>query len=318
MMKTQQTKGYFMVFIAGCLWGTNGMFSSWLREQGAESSTIAFLRLFTGALMLIPIMIIMAKGTNLFKIDKKGMIASLALGVFSQGLFNFTYAEAIAHVGVATSSVLAYTSPIFVCIMARIFFKENITPIKVLALVINIFGCTLTVTGGDFTAIQFSVYGAFMAVAAGFLYGLMTIISATTGAYHPLSIMFYSFVFGAAALAIIGNPWGNIVETATPTLFVTAAGYGLFATIGAYFIFMQGLKYDLEASKVPVVSSVETIVAAISGVFLFSESIGGMKLVGMVMVLASIAIMNLVKPKKEQQDRSEEDQEREKEKEALA
>ena len=99
MMKTQQTKGYFMVFIAGCLWGTNGMFSSWLREQGAESSTIAFLRLFTGALMLIPIMIIMAKGTNLFKIDKKGMIAGLALGVFSQGLFNFTYAEAIAHVG---------------------------------------------------------------------------------------------------------------------------------------------------------------------------------------------------------------------------
>lgn len=298
-MKKEQTKGYMMVLIAGCLWGTNGMFSSWLREQGAESSTIAFLRLFTGALMLIPIMLVMGKGTALFKIDRKGLLAALCLGVFSQGLFNFAYAEAIAHVGVATSSVLAYTSPIFVCIMARMFFKEPITPIKVLALGVNIIGCTLTVTGGDFTAIRFSVYGALMAVAAGFLYGLMTIISATTGDYHPLSIMFYSFVIGAATMVAVGNPWDNLVQTASPSLLLTAAGYGLFATIGAYFIFMQGLKYGLEASKVPVVSSVETIVAAITGVFLFSESLGGMKLLGIALVLGSIAIMNLVKPREQ-------------------
>lgn len=304
-----------MVLAAGCLWGTNGMFSSWLRGMGAESATIAFLRLFTGALMLIPIMLVIGRGSSLFKIDRKGLIAAFALGVFSQGLFNFAYAEAIAHVGVATSSVLAYTAPIFVCIMARIFFKENITPIKVLALAINVVGCALTVTGGDFTAIRFSVYGAFMAVAAGFLYGLMTIISATTGAYHPLSIMFYSFVIGAITMMCIGNPWGNIIEAGSPILFFTAAGYGLFATVGAYFIFMQGLKYDLEASKVPVVSSVETIVAALSGVFLFSETIGGMKLVGIGLVLVSIVIMNMVKPK---ETNHEAEKENEKEKEALA
>lgn len=284
-----------MVFIAGCLWGTNGMFSSWLRQLGAESAAIAFLRLATGALMLIPIMLVIGRGVGLFKLDAKGFCASLALGIFSQGLFNFSYAEAIAHVGVATSSVLAYTAPIFVSIMARIFFKEQITGVKVFALTLNIIGCALTVTGGDFSAVRFSVYGAFMAVAAGFLYGLMTIISATTGKYHPLSIMFYSFVFGSVCMTIMGNPFENIAEHAGVDLFLTAAGYGLFATVGAYFIFMQGLKYKLEASKVPVISSVETIVAAVSGVALFSETMGGMKLFGMALVLCSIAMMNLAK-----------------------
>ena len=54
---------------------------------------------------------------------------------------------------------------------------------------------------------------------------------------------------------------------------------------------------DLETSKVPVVCSVETIVASVTGVFLFNENLGGMKLLGIALVLCSIAVMNLVQPK---------------------
>lgn len=296
-IRNRQMKGYSLILIAGALWGTNGMFSSFLREYGAESAAIAFLRLALSVLLLVPIMLA-AGGSRIFKIDRRGIAASLILGVFSQALFNFAYAEGIDHVGVATSSVLAYTSPVFVCIMARIFFKERITWVKVTALCINIVGCTLTVTGGDFSAVRFSVYGAAMSVLAGFLYALMTIITTLTGGrYNPLTIMFYSFIFGSVTLGLIGNPWGNIAQAFSLPLIVTALCYGLFATVGSYFVFMKGVSMDLETSKVPVVCSVETIVASVTGVFLFNENLGGMKLLGIALVLCSIAVMNLVQPK---------------------
>ena len=294
--RPEQRIGYLMVLIAGCLWGTNGLFINILHDLGVPSATVAFMRLGNSAILLVPLMLAMG-GTKLFKIDKYGLLACLALGLFSQALFNFAYNEAVNNIGVAMAAVLAYTSPIFVCIMSRLFFKEKIGPIKIFALVVNVIGCALTVTGGDFTSVRFSVYGAAAAVLSGFLFALMTIISTTTTSYHPLTILFYSFVFGAAAMAFIAKPWETIAEAASLSLLFASVAYAFVATVGSYFIYLKGLAKKLETSKVPVVTSVETVVATCIGVFIYSEALGLVKLAGIGLVLASIAIMNMVKPK---------------------
>lgn len=297
MVKSQQKIGYLMVLIAGVLWGSIGFFVSILKSMGAESSTIAFLRIGVGAVLLIPLMYAMG-GKNIFKIDKKGMFICLALGTFCQAIFNFSYNESIKNIGVATASVMLYTSPIFVCIMSRIFFKEKIGPIKLIALAINVLGCVLTVTGGDFTAIKFSVYGVLTGILSGFLYALMTIISKpTTEKYNSLTIIFYSFVFGAIVLAVITRPWENLSRIININFTMTAIGYGLVPSVGSYFFYMKGIKKNLETSKVPVIASIETVVAAFIGIVALHEPIGLFKIFGIVCVILSIAVMNMVKPK---------------------
>ena len=291
-MKSDKTKGYFMILIAGILWGSIGFFVSILNSLGADSYCIAFLRIGVGAVLLVPIMIL-SGGLKLFKIDRRGLIAALVLGLFSQALFNFSYNEAISNVGVATASVLLYTSPVFVCIMSRIFFKENIGPVKYLALAINIVGSVFTVTGGDFSTINFSVYGVIAGVSAGFLYGLMTIVSSTTDKYHPLTILFYSFLFGSIALAVVVRPWETLSGVADVRFVLAAIGYGLIPTVGSYFFYMHGLAKKLETSKVPVIASIETVVAAFIGIIVFNESAGLWKILGICCVILSISIMNL-------------------------
>lgn len=297
MVKSQQKTGYLMVLIAGILWGSIGFFVSILKSLGAESSTIAFLRIGVGAVLLIPLMYSMG-GKNIFKIDKKGIFICLILGIFCQAIFNFSYNESIKNVGVATASVMLYTSPIFVCIMSKIFFKEKIGPVKLIALAINVFGCILTVTGGDFTAIRFSVYGVLAGILSGFLYALLTIISKpTTEKYNSLTIIFYSFVFGAIVLAVITRPWENISCVINFKFAMAAIGYGLIPSVGSYFFYMNGIAKKLETSKVPVVASIETVVAAIIGIFVFNESSGLFKIIGIGCVILSIVIMNMVKLK---------------------
>lgn len=304
-MSLQQKKGYLMILTAGILWGSIGFFTTVLKQMGAEAATVAFLRIGVGAVILIPLMVAM-QGRKLFLIDGKGLAMCLILGIFCQALFNFAYTESVNRVGVATASVLLYTSPIFVTVMARVFFKEKIGKVKLIALFMNVLGCIMTVTGGDFSSVHFSVYGVAAGVAAGFLYAMMTILSTLMHDYEPLTVVFYSFVFGAAVLGIFSGSFENIVQIASPVFVLAAAGFGLIPTVGSYFFYMKGLAQRLETSKVPVVASIETVVAAAIGVLVFQEGLSVGKFAGICCVLASIAVMNLfVKDKKSEADQIE-------------
>lgn len=300
----QRQIGYVMIFVAGALWGCIGIFVSILTKLGAASVLIAFLRIAVGFILLIPL-VISVSGKNGFKIDLQGLMLCLVLGVFSQAFFNITYIESIENVGVATASVLLYTAPIFVTAMSAIFLKETLTKQKIVALAINVLGCTLTVTGGNFNSINFSVHGVVMGISAGFLYALMTIFGKITSSknYNPVTIVFYSFLFGSIVLAFFAKPWDSIQGLINVRFIMVAIGFGLIPTAGSYFFYMKGLSKNLQASKVPIIASVETVVAAIIGMGFLGEARGFIKIVGILCVVLSISVMSK-QPKQEEQDKS--------------
>ena len=294
MTNIQKERGYLEIFMAGCLWGSIGIFVNLLSGLGINSGTAAFIRIFSGAVLLIPVMMLRG-GLQLMRIDRKGLLICTILGVFSQALFNFSYNMSINDVGMATASVLLYTSPIFVCMMSAVFFREHIGAAKAAALAVNIAGCVLTVTGGNFSELTFSALGVMAGVGAGFFYGLMTIISMPiTGRYDPLTILFYSFLSGSAVLAVMVRPWETIGDiSGLLPVFAASAAYGAIPTVGAYMLYMRGLSKKPATSKVPVIASVETVVAALIGILVFTEDVTLYKLIGILCVMISIFIMNM-------------------------
>lgn len=291
-MRKHFNKGYIYVFIAGCLWGTLGLFVNFLGGYGISGATVVFLRMSTATLWIIPV-ILATGGTRLLQIDSKGLLVCAVLGIVCQALFNYAYTEAISSIGIATAAVLLYTSPVFVSIMSRIFFKEAIGARKVAGLFINIVGCALTVTGGNLGTVDFLGYGVLIGIAAGFLYSLLTIFGTIVKDYDTTTVTFYSFLFAAVTMGFTANPWSEMAAALSPSFVVTAFAYGLITAVVAYFVYMRGLSMNLETSKVPVIASVETVVAAIIGFAVFQEDISFGKVVGIGLVLASIAIMNL-------------------------
>lgn len=294
--------GYVMIFAAGTLWGTIGLFVKLLSGVGANPSLTAFMRLFMGFCILIPVMLCKGGGIKLFKIDKKGLIQCLLLGTLSQALFNYCYNISIGSVGVATASILLYTAPVFVCIMSMIIFKELIGVQKIFALVLNIAGCFLMVTGGDLSYFKISIIGITFGLAAAFLYSLVTIIGKiASGNIHPFTVVFYSFFFGWLTLGILTAPWESMAAASGVKFWIYSFGYGLIPTVGSYLLYMGGLNKNLELSKVPVIASVETVVATLIGVLMFQEKLGFINVFGIICLLSSIAIMNLKFKEKDQQ-----------------
>lgn len=291
--------GYLMVFGAGTLWGTIGLFVKLLTGVGADSSLTAFMRLFMGFWILVPVMMFMGGGLKMFKIDKKSLFYCLLLGILSQAFFNYCYNVTIGKVGVATASILLYTAPVFVCVMSKLIFKEDIGKIKILALVLNLVGCFLMVTGGDMSLLKLSIVGIIFGLTSAFMYSLVTIIGKiASGNVHPFTVVFYSFLFGWLALGIITSPWKLVSRVSGFKFWFYSFGYGLIPTVASYLLYMGGLKKKLEISKVPIIASVETVIATIIGVAVFKEKIGFINVMGILILLSSIIIMNLKFKKK--------------------
>ena len=72
-------------------------------------------------------------------------------------------------------------------------------------------------------------------------------------------------------------------------------GFGIIPSAMAYIAYYGGLSKITETSKVPVMASVETVAAAGIGLLAFGQRLGTVKILGIVLVLCSIAVMNMQK-----------------------
>lgn len=282
-----------MVLAAGSLWGTIGLFATLLSNMGMSAGPVAFFRVLSASIMLALILLVKGRGVSLFRVSRRGLISCMLVGFISQALYNVCYMNTIEQGGMATASVFLYTSPVYVALISRVFFHEPLTRNKIIAIIINIAGCILTVTGGDFSDMKISGFGIIMGIMAGFTYALLPILS-RTGAddEDPFSAAFYGQAFGALLLFFLIRPYNGIGTAFTLPMLLVFIGFGIVPSAMGYIVYYAGLSRITETSIVPVLASVETVVAALIGLIVFGQALSITKIVGIALVLISIAIMN--------------------------
>ena len=195
-----------LVFISGILWGTIGLFVNELNALGASGSLISFMRM--GFALVIMTAAALAKhGKGIILRDKKALLFCALIGIISNGLFNIFYTTSIRLNGMGIASVLLYTAPVFTAIASRLIFHERFSGLKVAALGLNIAGCILTVTGGDFSGSTVNVLGVLAGLGSGFGYGMAAIFAKLAGKrIDELLLSVYGFLFAAVFLLVFMRP----------------------------------------------------------------------------------------------------------------
>ena len=104
---------------------------------------------------------------------------------------------------------------------------------------------------------------------------------------------FYGQLFGTILLFFLVRPWQNIGTAFSWQIVLVLIGFGVVPSALAYIAYYGGLGKITETSKIPVLASIETVVAAGIGLAAFGQKLGPAKILGIVLVLCSIAIMNV-------------------------
>ena len=292
-----KTKATICVLMAGILWGCISLFVRSLNAAGLSAIDICCVRMCVGAVCMLLVLLVVDCGA--LRIRLRDIWVFIGTGVVSVTLFNWCYFTCIELSEASIAVVLLYTSPIFVMLMSALLFRERITVRKVIALCLTFTGCVFVagVLGGS---VHIAPLALAAGVASGFFYALYSIFGRVAlKRYDPLTITFYTFVAGSVAGLILGDP-GNVVAavTASPSVLWLYLGLGVFCTLLPYIFYTTGLR-GMETGRAAILATVEPVVGALIGIFVFAESTDPLKLFGMGLILASVVLLNLRTRKRE-------------------
>lgn len=283
---------YMLIILSGALWGTIGLFVKVLDSKGSSSEYTTFLRMFFAFALLLVITLI-KDGIRAFRISRRMLLSCMLLGFVSMSLNNLCYTNAVNRLGMALAAAILYMAPIFTSIESRLIFHEAIGKRKIAALIINVCGCVLAATGGDLSGAKVSVAGLLFGLGAALAYSTQNIFGRiATDEGSPFVTATYNFFFATVFTLVAARPWTTVPDLFDKDILLWGFLFGLIPTTIAYLLYFAGIQGLTETSKVPVLCSMELVVASLLGVFFFSESFTLVAALGVVMILISIVLMN--------------------------
>ncbi len=282
-------KGYLMVLGGGICWATTGIFGTVLFRQGIDPLLVASGRLSLAALVFF--LLLLSKYRSNFQLKRAELPRLILFGFVGVALFNMFYLQSISLLGVSVAVVLLYTAPAFVILLSRIFLKEMITPLKVVALLLTIAGVVLV--AGVYEPGRWIVdfRGIVLGVGAGLTFALVTVFSKLALRHHSdLTVTFYFIVIGAVFLALIRPPWLLLQEGLSPAAWLALLALTFISTFLAYLLYVGGIKY-LEAGRASIVAAVEPLAAFSLAALFLGERLIPLQFVGFICVIAAVLLL---------------------------
>ncbi|WP_407410532.1 DMT family transporter [Methanobrevibacter sp.] len=259
--------------LAGFMFGSSGVFVRTLTQNGIDSTTLLFLRF---SIAILPILIaIFLTDKELFKIDLTDIPLFLVCAMCIVGL-NICYNDSMNTVPLSLAAVLLSLAPIYVLILAYIFFGEKITSKKLICMALAIFGCILMTGVLETSLDNIPLFGIISGIGAGVFWAvyLMSSKKSIERGNHTYTILFYSVIFISITL-IPFTSFSQIntfisINPALTALFLIV--HSTFSFALPYILSTLSLKYIDSGVSSIFMSGAEPFAALIFGFLIYSES----------------------------------------------
>ncbi|TFU26961.1 DMT family transporter [Thermus tengchongensis] len=272
--------GYLYLLLAAFLWGLIGPVSRLAFQEGLAPLAVAFFRagiawVFFGlhALFLRQV-----------RVERRDALPLLLFGLVGVSLFYGSYQLAVVYGGAALASVLLYTAPAWVALLAFLVLREPLDRWGLLAVGLTLLGVALMGLGGG-SGVRAGPLALLFGLLSGFTYALYYIFGKLyLPRYATPTLFLYALPVGALGLL----PWVEFAPL-SPRAMEALLFLGVFSTYGAYLAYYAGLK-RLPATRASVVATLEPVVANLFAFLLFREVLSPLGYLGALLVLLAVLL----------------------------
>ncbi len=291
MENNKRVPGPLLIILAGCFWGSMGIFVRKLGVFGFSSIQIVAIRVTLAALFFSILLLI--RDRSGFRISPRDLPLFLGLGFGSILFFTVCYFTAISMMPLSAAAILLYTSPIWIMLMSVLFFREKLNGRKLLALALAFAGCIL-VSGISGEGIPLT--GLLVGLGSGIGYGLYSILGTVAlRKYSPFTVTAYTFLFAAAGSWLICSPADMVSKfSAAPdpaSLLLLCCLTALVTAVIPFLAYTLGLR-TVEASRAGILATVEPMVATLFGILVYSEPLTLLSGLGICLILSAVVLLN--------------------------
>jgi drug/metabolite transporter (DMT)-like permease len=260
-----RTFKYFLIILAVIFWGSSFIATKVALEE-LSPETIVSLRLIIASAFLFFIALF-------YKRDFSGLKYTTA----------------------SNTGWIIGTAPIFMAILATLFFKEKIRNIQAAGIAIAMFGLLLLIGNGDITNIDLiKNKGDLLVLASAFTWGIYSMVNKKISlSYSPLMTILYLFIM----MTIIIIPFNLDNESISSVIHLSSTGWvsviflGLFCSGIAYVIWAYSLR-DMESAKVGAFLYFEPFVTVLAAWILLAENITALMLLSGIIITTGVILVN--------------------------
>lgn len=274
-------RGYLFVLLAAIMWGSVGPVAKYAFTQGVEPLEVAFWRC---AIPFIPFCFqAFRQGNPAIETRDLPMVGFFSLVCIAA--FYGVYQVAIESGGAALASVLMYTAPAWVALMAWLVLGERMTVAKVLAVaatLAGVAGVSGVFESGSTVTVKALVFGVLSGVtyAGYYIFG-----KRLQPKYSTPQLFLYGLPLGALVLF----PFVEF-HAKTPSAWAAIVTVAMLSTWGAYTAYFAGLK-RVEATRASVVATIEPVMAAVTAYFWWGEKFTATGYMGTLLILGAVGLI---------------------------
>lgn len=259
------------------IFGTIAVFVRYLSLSPGE---IALYRAVMAALP-IGIFLLLKKEKIRFSVWKKEGVL-LVLSGASLGINWILLFEAYKHTTVSTATLCYYFAPVIVTVVSTLIFREKLTKGQILCFLMSTVGLVL-ITG--FSDLSTNGVGIAFGLGAACFYALVVLLNKRIRSVGGLQRTFLQFISAAVILLpYVLLSEGIHLQALDGISRMMLLVVGLVHTGIAYVLYFTSVA-DLPGQQIAILSYIDPLVAILISVFLLSEPMTALQIVGGILIL---------------------------------
>lgn len=265
------------------------------RENGpVDPFCGAFLRF---AISSVPLLIFTwKKQGKLPRVEKSEILTIIVLAFSGIALYHFLFLKGLETIGSARASIIIAICPVFIAAASAYFFKEHLTIIKILGIILSVSGAVYVISDGNIKQIfsqgigadELMIFGCVLCWAAYSLIG-----KAKMGKIDGLVMVCYSIVLGAVFLFIPAVFEGLFSSIGKYTMidWVSISYLAIFGSVLGYVWYYDGIHKIGPTKTAQFINFIPVFTVVIAWLIL-KEPVKLSLIIGTVLVLAGVYLTN--------------------------
>lgn len=280
----RRSKGKIYILASAFIYGLAPILAKVTYEGGANGITLTFLR----AAMMVPFLYILIRAEHKsVYVSKTDMSKIIILGVVGGTLPIALLYLSYNYIAAGLATTLHFIYPLIIVLASIFVYREKVTPIKMLSVMLVTIGIILFVeieTAAD-------KIGVSLALLSGIFYSFYVIYLDKSGLNRMdyIKLTFYTMLTMSASSLIFGMAVNGIDFDMTPKAWIYAGIISLLVSLLATPLFQAGVKYE-GASTAGVLSTFEPITTTVLGFAFLGEHIGIVQIAGGAVIISGLVL----------------------------
>jgi len=284
---------YLKLLLTALFWGGTFVAGRAIAKDVGPLS-IAFLRFALASTLLL---ILTWRAEKTLPLPSREQILPLVLlGLIGVFAYNALFFNALRLIHAGRAAVIIALNPVFIGLLAAYLFKDKLSPIKLIGILLSVTGAVIVISRGEFSQILGGGIGwgevlTLGCMASWVAYSLIG--KAILKGMSPLVSVSYSSAIGTVALFVPACAEGMIGQvTGYGLLEWLGIGYlGIFGTVLGFVWYYEGIK-KIGPTRAGQFINFVPVSAIILAFFILAEPITWSLLVGGFFVLSGVYLTN--------------------------